>query len=435
MTQAHSKNRVIKVFRYDPTIDDDGHFDKFDLVVEDENMTTILDVLIRIQKEQDPSLSFRYACRVNMCGSCGMVINGREALACKTNVCDLPKGSEITIRPLNHFPVIKDLVVDMEPFFKKYEESMPYFDPAGDFDEPAVILPDSKERVDIGQSTECIQCGCCVSSCTMINYHDGYAGPAALNRAFTLLADSRDGFFDKRLNEVLSSCYNCRTEFNCTEVCPKEISPTRAIKYIQRLALKNIKKLESDKTAVEEAKTKPIISKSITPQTMVTSAGKEGLQGLENSERRGFLKQVTLGLGVASAVAVGGIIASATIGPSIVKNPKLWVRLGRLEDFPVGKNSTVTMRYKVEAGFHKSEVVKPVMIARRPDMNNIVAFNTTCTHLGCMVHWDEAKKLYLCACHGGQFDEDGNVLAGPPPRPLDRYVFKVEDGYIFVEVV
>ena len=202
-------------------------------------MTTILDVLLRLQQEQDPTLAFRFACRVNMCGSCGMVINGEEALSCKKNVSEIPAGEEITIRPLNHFPVIKDLVVDMKSFFEKYESVMSFFEPKDKDAEPAQIRPDSQERQDIGGATECIACGCCVSSCTMAHQHQGYAGPAALNRAFTLLADSRDALFSERLERALESCYNCRTEFNCTEVCPKGISPTHAIKYIQRLALTN----------------------------------------------------------------------------------------------------------------------------------------------------------------------------------------------------
>ena len=193
-------------------------------------------MLLKIQTEQDPSLAFRYACRVSMCGSCGMVINGRERLACKTVVADL-KEKEINLRPLNHFPVVKDLVVDMDPFFEKYKVALPFFDPAARPDEPAVIPPDSRERQDIGLSTECIACGCCVSSCTMVNHHDAYCGPAAVNRAFTLIADSRDGLRQERLAAVLESCYHCRTELNCTEVCPKEISPTRAIKYLQKQAL------------------------------------------------------------------------------------------------------------------------------------------------------------------------------------------------------
>ena len=93
------------------------------------------------------------------------------------------------------------------------------------------------------------------------------------------------------------------------------------------------------------------------------------------------------------------------------------------------------MRYDIQNGFHKNSVSKPVMIDRRPDVNNIVVYDTTCTHLGCTVHWDESKNLFVCACHGGRFDREGNVNAGPPPRPLDRYDFKVENGQLFLEVV
>ena len=422
-------NRIIKIFRYDPCEGGDGYFDQFELDITDGTKTTILDVLIRIQKEKDPSLSFRYACRVNMCGSCGMVINGREGLACKTNVADLPRDKEIIIRPLNHFPVIKDLVVDMDPFFKKYEASIPYFNPKEDLKEPAIIRPDSKERKIIGLATECIQCGCCVSSCTMVNYHDSYAGPAALNRAFTLLADSRDSLYDLRMNQVLMSCYNCRTEFNCTEVCPKEISPTKAIKHIQRLALKDsIRRIPHG--LPEKA------ADDITAETMVSTVdNSDSSELLGNPDRRRFLKQATFGLGTVSALALGGVLASATIGPSLRKKPKQWIRLESTEALPVGKITTVVMHYDTQNGFHKSRVSKSVMIDRGPDVNNIVVFNTTCTHLGCAVHWDKNKKLFVCACHGGMFDKDGNVTAGPPPRPLDRYIFKVEDGQLFVEVV
>lgn len=229
--------RTVRVFRYDPSQPGDGHFDTFNLDIPNETITTVLDVLLRLQQEQDPTLAFRFACRVNMCGSCGMVIDGKEALACKTNVSEIPAGKEITIRPMNHFPVIKDLVVDMDPFFRNYEAVLPFFEPKAGSAEPARIRPDSAERLVIAGATECIACGCCVSSCTMASHHEEYAGPAALNRAFTLLADSRDELFAERLDLALESCYDCRSEFNCTEVCPKGISPTRAIKYIQRLAV------------------------------------------------------------------------------------------------------------------------------------------------------------------------------------------------------
>src|SRR3954467_8574800 len=121
--------RDVRAFRYDPAVGGEGHFDHFKLEMPDETAVTMLDVLLRIQREQDASVAFRFACRVAMCGSCGMVINGRERLACKSNVSDLSAGAEIPLRPMNHFPVIKDLVVDMDPFFSKMRETLSFFEP------------------------------------------------------------------------------------------------------------------------------------------------------------------------------------------------------------------------------------------------------------------------------------------------------------------
>jgi succinate dehydrogenase / fumarate reductase iron-sulfur subunit len=442
MATSARQRRVIRIFRYDPARGGNGHYDRFELDIADPNFTTMLDILIRIQREQDPSVAFRYACRVNMCGSCGMVINGREGLACKTNVSDLPLDQDITLRPLNHFPVVKDLVVDMAPFFKKYEDAMPFFTPRAIEAEPAIIPPDARERQDIGLATECIQCGCCVSSCTMVNYHDGYAGPAALNRAFTLLADSREGRNDERLRAVLQSCYSCRTEFNCTEVCPKELSPTRAIKYIQRLAIKHLAELSRPEETPDAAK-EPAPLAADSPATPVLQPidgiawgsqpdGSSGL--LSDLSRRQFLRRLTLGVCAASTVGLGALVAGSAIGPSLKKSPGRWIPVSPMDDLPLDRVSTVTMRYEMTSGFHTETTVKPVMVCRRADVNNMVVFNTTCTHLGCTVRWDAGKNIYVCACHGGQFDHEGRVIAGPPPRPLDTYRFKVESGYLLVEV-
>ena len=416
MAQDSEHKKIVNVFRYDPTTRNEGHFQQFEVDIEDEALTTILDVLLKIQKEIDPSLAFRYACRVSMCGSCAMVVNGRERLACKTVVADL-KEKEITIRPLNHFPVVKDLVVDMDPFFEKYKAALPFFDPAENTDEPAVIRPDSKERRDIGLSTECIACGCCVSSCSMVHYHDAYGGPAALNRAFTLLADSRDGLRQERLARVLEGCYHCRTELNCTDVCPKEISPTRAIKYIQKEACLDAFRKKSGSGRPAEA---------APPETMAPVA--------EPSRRR-FLKQVTYGLGTVTAVALGGVLVSAAVGPAMRKTPPQWIRAGQMEGFTPGEVTTVNIRYRVKDGFYAGEKTTPVMVSRGPDENRLEVFNSRCTHLGCTVRWDPGKRLFLCACHGGAFNPDGTVNAGPPPRPLDRMAYKVESGSLFVEVV
>jgi succinate dehydrogenase / fumarate reductase iron-sulfur subunit len=424
MSEKSTHRRSIRVYRYHPTRGGEGHYDRYELDIENENCTTILDVLLRIQKEQDSSLSFRYACRVNMCGSCGMVINGREGLACKTNVSDLPRDREITIRPLNHFPVIKDLVVDLEPFFRKFEQARSYFEPKELGPEPAVIRPDSKEREAIGLSTECIACGCCVSSCTMVNYHEDYAGPAALNRAFTLLMDSRDRMRLQRMSQVLDSCYYCRTEFNCTEACPKKISPTRAIKYIQRIALMEVGRIRG--------------ARRIPPaeQPALECPSRPGREGgrVQDMARRTFLKRLSFGLGAASVFAMGGVLAPAFVGPSMRQTPRRWVPVERMENLPPHQVTTNYLRYEVQDGFYRQQITRPVLVWRKPDVNDIVVYNATCTHLGCTVHWDQGKGLFVCACHGGAFDMNGDVKTGPPPRPLDRHRFKVEDGTLFVEV-
>ena len=144
---ASATTRNVRVFRYDPSSGGDGDFHDYVLDCPNESAMTMLDVLLRIQREQDPTIAFRFACRVAMCGSCGMVINGRERLACKTNVSDLPPGAEITLRPMNHFPVIKDLVVDMDPLFRQFRETLSFFEPKEPSTEPALIPPDAPETL------------------------------------------------------------------------------------------------------------------------------------------------------------------------------------------------------------------------------------------------------------------------------------------------
>lgn len=408
--------RAFKVFRYDPSSNGDGRFDRFELEIEDESITTILDVLLRIQRTYDPSLAFRYSCRISMCGSCGMVINGKEALACQTIVANL-KGKEITIRPLNHFPVVKDLVVDMGPFFENYEKAHTYFQAAQEMDEPAIIRPDSKERRVISDATECIACGCCVSSCTMAHWHKDYLGPGALNRAFTLLADSRDGLQKERLIEVLQACYTCRTEFNCTEVCPKGISPTRAIKYIQMLAAKEA--FQPEPRVLDREETAPPLEAHPEAEEQIS--------------RRQFLSYATFGLAGMTTLFLGGLLTVTGFVPSMRERLRKWVRVGRVEDFPPGGIRTVNIRYEAKDGFYESLVQKPVLVSRKADPDKITVFNSRCTHLGCTVNWDEKKDLFVCPCHMGTYYPDGRVKSGPPPRPLECYLTKVKDGDLFVE--
>jgi succinate dehydrogenase / fumarate reductase iron-sulfur subunit len=405
--------RHVRVFRYDPTVGGDGQFDDFDLNIPTESATTMLDVLLRIQREQDSTIAFRFACRVNMCGSCGMVINGKEKLACKTNVSDIPAGSEITLRPMNHFPVIKDLVVDMDGHFKRFENTLGFFEPKDDSPEPARIAPDAPEREEMRLATDCISCGCCVSSCTMVNYHEDYAGPAALTRAYSLLADTRDGLFAQRLEAALTSCHECRTEANCTEVCPKGISPTRAIKYIQRVALMH---------RGEEVKT---------PITSAEEAAAASEWRWPEIDRATFLRHAGVALlGAGVAITLGSVAAITAMGPSEAKATDRWIPLAKLSDLPPGQVTTVMMKYDVKNGIYSQATLAPVMVSRLGP--EIVCFKSACPHLGCSVHFDGKADQFRCACHGGTFDENGNVIAGPPPRPLDRYQFKVESDQLLV---
>ena len=235
---------TFNIFRYDPKRDPKPYRQEFRGDLGDADKGTILDALFKIQQTQDKSLSFRYSCRLAMCGSCALVMNGREGLACKTLVKDLGSGP-IPLDPLRHIPVIKDLTVDLKLLIRRLREVEPYFIPRSSSPEPAQIRPDSQERKIIGLNTECIACGSCVSSCTMMFWNPDYIGPMGLNRAFCLIADSRDLTGD-RLAQIASEngVYRCHMEFNCTDVCPKHISPTRGIHHLKRQVFsQGIKKL------------------------------------------------------------------------------------------------------------------------------------------------------------------------------------------------
>jgi fumarate reductase iron-sulfur subunit len=196
---------------------------------------TVLDALVYIQRHLDRSLAFRYACRLGMCGTCTVMVNGVPRWACRTSVERLG-GETIRIAPLRFLPVIKDVLVDYKPFFAKYRAAQGYFVPGVERTEAAPISPVSRERQAIDPHLECITCGACYASCTMLGHDPEYLGPAALNRAYTLVRDSRDGARHERLAAVGGEhgCWRCHSLFNCTEVCPKRLSPTRAIQGLKR---------------------------------------------------------------------------------------------------------------------------------------------------------------------------------------------------------
>lgn len=223
----------VKVFRFNPESDVGHKFDAFQVPVF-RNMA-ILDVVMHIQNYLDRTLCFRFSCRVGMCGSCAMHINGRARLACRTQVSVL-NTRNITIMPLPNFPIVRDLVVDMAPFFEKWKAIKPYYVSKKAITEPVTVHPNSKEREFIDDMLDCISCGCCYSACSMVATNEAFLGPAALNRAYTLIADKRDAIRIERLKVVDRNygVWRCHTQFNCSEVCPKSIVPTRSIQNLKR---------------------------------------------------------------------------------------------------------------------------------------------------------------------------------------------------------
>jgi fumarate reductase iron-sulfur subunit len=225
---------VLKVFRWSPGSGE--RLQRF-WVPAREGMT-VLDALVDAQRRLDPTLAFRYACRVGMCGSCGMVINGRERWACRTLLKSLKAGI-VTVRPLYHFPLIRDLVVDMAPLAEQTARVGGAFVPKTDPPAFARIPAAAPERERIDPAIECIGCGMCVSACTMVANDERFPGPAALNRLFTLQQDSRDAARPDRSAVMLSedTLMRCHTETNCTDVCPMSISPTQSILALRRRAV------------------------------------------------------------------------------------------------------------------------------------------------------------------------------------------------------
>jgi succinate dehydrogenase/fumarate reductase iron-sulfur protein len=222
--------------------EDGPQWQHFSVPVIAESMS-VLDALIWTQRNADPSLAFRCACRVGMCGSCGTVINGREGLACRTLVRHLvdSRGGTVRVEPMRHLPVVRDLVVDPAVFYQRVVEVVPYLSPEGDGQGPVTISPDSKERKAIDPQRECVYCALCYSACSVAGMYTEFLGPAALNRVFTLVSDSRDSAAQERLRVVANEegLWRCHTIFECSAACPKGIPISVAIQGLKRRVVVN----------------------------------------------------------------------------------------------------------------------------------------------------------------------------------------------------
>ena len=204
---------------------------------------TVLDVVTYIQRTLDPTLAYRFSCRVGMCGSCAMMVNGVPRWTCRTHVDKVLKDEKLEVGPLRNLPVIRDLVTDMREFFDKWARAK------GEFrggqtrqDDFAQVSPLSKNRKLADAGIECIGCAVCYAACDVVTWNPDYLGPAALNRAWTLVNDIRDNQMLERLRAVSgdAGCHACHSHVSCTERCPKQLSPTAGIAGLKRAVAKAV---------------------------------------------------------------------------------------------------------------------------------------------------------------------------------------------------
>lgn len=235
----------LQIQRFNPDTDNEPHWREYE--IQAKPGMTMLEALFEVLNKLDGTLSFRFCCRGAVCGACAMMINGKIRLACETQVSLMAKKRQpIMVSPLPHKKVIKDLVVDMEPFFEQVRSIKPYLVAKEPYPEKE-FYQSEKERAKLTEPIDCILCGSCSSACTIAWWDPNYIGPASLTKVYRFVVDSRDSIRNERLDMVDSEdgVWRCHTIFNCVDVCPKKINQTDAIQYLKRQIVK--KKLGFEK--------------------------------------------------------------------------------------------------------------------------------------------------------------------------------------------
>ena len=230
---------TVSIYRYNPDEDVEPRMQDYQVDTEGKNLM-VLDVLEKL-KVDEPSLSFRRSCREGVCGSDGMNMAGKNGLACVTPINDVVKNGKLVLRPLPGLPVIRDLVVDMNQFYRQYEKVKPYL--INDSEAPEIErLQSPEERAKLDGLYECILCACCSTSCPSFWWNpEKFLGPAALLQSYRFIVDSRDTATEERLDALRDpfSVFRCHTIQNCVSVCPKGLNPTRAIGHIRSMLLQS----------------------------------------------------------------------------------------------------------------------------------------------------------------------------------------------------
>lgn len=227
---------ILEIKRLDPEKDEEPYFQKFELEIDRDDR--LLDALMKVKQDHDPSLGFRKSCAHGVCGSDAMVVNGKERLACKTLIKEVAEkeGATVKIEPLRTLPVQRDLMVDQEAFFKNYRQVKPFLITTEEVKEKErVQTPEERKRID--EATKCILCAVCFSACPVKQeVNPDFLGPAAIVQASRFIDDSRDRGFEERLLELdyPDGIWPCESRFECTRVCPRNIKVTKLINLLKR---------------------------------------------------------------------------------------------------------------------------------------------------------------------------------------------------------
>ncbi|MCS7142964.1 MAG: succinate dehydrogenase iron-sulfur subunit [Aigarchaeota archaeon] len=230
---------ILKVYRFDPTSGKPPTYKRYSVPITERE--TVLDALLYVKEHQDATLSLRFSCRMAVCGSCGMLIDGLPRLACYTQISELDTD-EIEVRPMSNYPIVRDLVVDMSGFFEKHRSVMPWLirrDVREQNQPTKQYLQSDEQLLEYLQFSYCIKCGLCYAACPVVTAMDEFLGPQALAQLYRYIRDSRDEGATERLKSAgeFNGVWRCHFAGSCSQVCPKGVDPALAIQLLRRRTL------------------------------------------------------------------------------------------------------------------------------------------------------------------------------------------------------